>query len=281
MTVRVVTDSVADLPDSVVRELDIVVVPLSVRFGTDVYRDRIDLTPEQFYRRIKQDKVIFPVTSVPSPVAYADVYDRLAAETDEILVISFSSRLSANYDVAVQSIGLMKPKCQVEVIDSRWAVMAQGFIVIASAKAAKSGAGLDEVTAVARYNINRVDFRASFDTLEYLRRGGRIGTAQAFLGSMLKINPIITLKDGLVEPVGRTRSRAKAIENLYEFATGYANIEEIAVEDADCADEAGSLVERLGSLFPRERIFRSKLSPVIGTHTGPGLVLVAILGDKK
>ncbi|TRZ50151.1 MAG: DegV family EDD domain-containing protein [Dehalococcoidia bacterium] len=134
---------------------------------------------------------------------------------------------------------------------------------------------------MAHRNIKRVDFRAVFDTLEYLRRGGRIGKAQALLGSMLKINPIITIKDGVVEPAGRTRSRAKAIDYLYDFAMSYANIEEMAVEDAACSDEADKLVEQLSSKFPRERIYRSKTTPVIGTHTGPGLLLVAILGDKK
>jgi DegV family protein with EDD domain len=129
-------------------------------------------------------------------------------------------------------------------------------------------------------NIQRVDFRAAFDTLEYLRRGGRIGAAQAFLGSMLKINPIITLRDGVVEPAGRTRSRAKAIGYLYNSAMSYSHIEEIAVEDAACPNDAELLVERLSSKFPKERIYRSKTTPVIGTHTGPGLLLVAVFGDR-
>ena len=125
-----------------------------------------------------------------------------------------------------------------------------------------------------------MEFRAAFDTLEYLRRGGRIGRAQALLGSMLRINPIITLKDGVVEPAGRTRSRAKAIEHLYNFAMSYSHIEEMAVEDTVCPDEAEALVKRLSARFPRERIYRSKMTPAIGTHTGPRLLLVAVLGDK-
>ncbi|MBA7649778.1 Protein DegV [subsurface metagenome] len=123
--------------------------------------------------------------------------------------------------------------------------------------------------------------RAAFDTLEYLKRGGRIGKAQAFLGSMLRINPIIGLKDGEVFPCGRERSRAKAIDHLYNFVTSYSHVEEIAVENAACPDDAELLVERLGSKFPKERIYRSKTTPVIGTHTGPGLLLVAVLGDRE
>jgi len=280
MTTKIVTDSVADLPSQVVNELGITVIPLNVRFGTEVYRDGVDLTAEQFYDRLVHSQTL-PVTSVPSPGTFAEAYDKLAEETDEILAIILSSKLSGTYEVALQSIGLMKRKCRVEVIDSQWAVMAQGFIVVKAAKAAQAGASLDEVIDVTQKTISRVDFRAAFDTLEYLKRGGRIGKAQAFLGSMLNINPIITLKGGVVEPAGRTRSRAKAIDYLYDFAMSYSYIEEMVVEDAACPDDAELLVERLGSKFPKERIYRSKTTPVIGTHTGPGLLLVAILGDKE
>jgi len=279
MTVQVVTDSAADLPSEVVKELGIIVVPLNVRFGTQVYRDGIDLTAEQFYDKLIHSQTL-PVTSVPSPATFAEIYDKLAEETDEILAIILSSKLSATYEVALQSIGLMKRKCRVEVVDSQWAVMAQGFIVVTATEAANAGASLDEVIDVTRKTIPRVGFRAAFDTLEYLKRGGRIGRAQALLGSMLKVNPVITIKDGVVEPAGRTRSRAKAIDYLYNFAKSYSYIEGMAVEDAACPDDAELLVERLSCKFPKDRIYRSKTTPAIGTHTGPGLLLVAILGDR-
>jgi len=279
MPVKVVTDSVADLPPQVVKELGITVIPLNVRFGEKVYRDGIDLTTEQFYQELTRSKVM-PVTSVPSPVTFATAYDKLAEETDEILAIMLSSKLSATHEVAVQSIGLMKRPCRVEIIDSGWAVMAQGFLVMAAARAAMAGATMDELIEMMRCNIPRVDIRAAFDTLEYLRRGGRIGAAQALLGAVLRIHPLITIKDGLVEPAGRTRSRARAIEHLYQFAAGYRNIEELAVEEAACREDADLLTDRLGGLFPRERIYRAKTTPVIGAHTGPGLLLVAVMGDK-
>lgn len=280
MTVRIVTDSVADLPPRVVEELGITVIPLAVRFGEEVYRDGVDLTTEQFYDKLKHGRV-FPVTSVPSPAAFAEAYDKLAEETDEILAIILTARLSATCEVALQSIGLMKRKCRVEVVDSQWATMAEGFVAMEAARAAKAGASLVEVMDVARKTIPRVDFLAAFDTLEYLRRGGRIGRAQALLGSILRINPFITLRNGVVEPAGRTRSRAKAIDHLYNFAASYSHIEEMAVEDTACPDEAEALAERLGAIFPRERIHRSKMTPAIGTHTGPRLLLVAVLGDKE
>jgi len=279
MTVKVVTDSVSDLPPQVVKELGITIVPLNVRFGAEVYRDGVDLTAEQFFDKLVHSKTL-PVTSVPSPGTFAEIYNKLAEETDEILVITLTSKLSGTHEVALQSIGLMERKCRVEVVDSRLAVMGLGFVVIAAARAAQAGAKFDEIRDIVHRSIPRVDFRAAFDTLEYLQRGGRIGKAQAFLGSILKINPIIGLKDGEVIPCGRERSRAKAIEHLYNFAMSYSHIEEMAVEYAVALDEAEMLIERLGSKFPKERIYRSRTSPVISTHTGPSLLVVTVQGDR-
>jgi len=279
MTVKIVTDSVSDLPPEVVNELGITVVPLNVRFGTEVYRDGIDMTSEEFYNRLKRSESL-PATSVPSPATFAEAYDKLAEDTDEILVITLTSKLSATHEVALQSIGLMKRKCRVEVVDSQWAVMAQGFIVIAAARAAQAGATFDEVLDIAYHNIPRVDMHAAFDTLEYLKRGGRIGRAQAFFGSMLNVNPIIGMKNGEVFPFARERSRARAIDHLFNFAMGYSRIEGLAVEYATAFEEAEMLIERLGSIFPEERIYRSRASPVIGTHTGPSLLIVTVLGDR-
>jgi DegV family protein with EDD domain len=278
--VAIVTDSVADLPPQVAEEFGITVVPLVVRFGTDLYRDGLDMSPDQFYGKLRTSKAL-PATSVPPPVAFADVYDKLAEKTNEIAVISLTSKLSATYQVALQAIGLMKKKCRVEVLDSQWAIMPQGFIAIAAAKAAQAGANLDEVLDAARYTMQRVDMRAAFDTLEYLERGGRIGKAQAFLGSLLKVNPIIGLKDGEVYPCARERSRAKAIDYLYNFATSFSNVEGLAVEHAADLDEANRLFQRLHSKYPQVPIYLTRTSPVIGTHTGPGLIVVSVLGDRQ
>ena len=217
---------------------------------------------------------------MPTPLTFAEAYDKVAEETDEIVVITLSHKLSAINEVALQSVKLMKKKCRIEVIDSGWALMAEGLIVITAAKAAKAGTSLDEVLALVRNNIPRVDIRIAFDTLEYLQRGGRIGRAQAFLGSMLKINPILCIKGGETYPVAREHSRAKAIEHLYNFATDYSSIEEMAIEDATTPDEANMLAERLDPKFPRERIYRSKVTPAVGVHVGPHVLAVSILGDK-
>ena len=279
MSVKIVTDSVADIPTEVVNELGISIIPVLVCFGEETYRDGIDITTDQFYEKLVKSNVM-PTTSVPSMDMFARTYARLAEETDEILVIMLSSKLSGLYNEAVQSASLADSKCRIEIVDSGCAVMAQGLVVIKAARAAKDGASLDELLDLIRTNLPRSEMQAAFDTLEYLQRGGRIGKAQALLGSMLKINPLVTLKDGVVEPAGRTRSRAKAIDRLYKFAESYSYIEELAVEGANCPEDVDYLVKRLGTIFPEERIYRSRTTPVIGTHTGPGLILVAVLGDK-
>jgi DegV family protein with EDD domain len=158
--------------------------------------------------------------------------------------------------------------------------MAQGLIVITAARAANSGASLDEVVALVRKNIPRADVRMAFDTLGYLEEGGRIGKARTFAGSRLKVTPILGIKDGEVFPFAREHSRARAIDYLYDFAAGFSHIDEMAVEHATTPDEADGLVKRLGAKFPEERIYRSKVSPVIGAHVGPRVVGVAVLGNK-
>lgn len=279
MPVKIITDSVADIPAEVIAELGITVIPVLVRFGEETYRDGIDITTDEFYEKLVNSKVM-PSTSVPSLDIFARTYAKLAEETDEILVIMLTSKLSGLYNAAVQSAELVEGECRIEVVDSGYAVMAQGFVVIKAARAAQDGASLDEVLEIVHRELPRVEMRAAFDTLEYLKRGGRIGKAAALMGSILKVNPVITLRDGVVEPVARARSRAKAIDLLYDFAAGYSRIEELAVEGAACPEDVDHLVKRLGVLFPEERIYRSRTTPVIGTHTGPGLILVAVMGDK-
>jgi len=280
MTVRIITDSSAGLPAPLVKELDITVIPVPVCFGEESYLDGVEITTEQFYQRLVENKT-HPTTSVPAPAVFAHTYDRVAEKTDEILVITISHKLSAIHEVALQSLKLMKKKCRIEVVDSNWALMAEGLIVLAAAQAAKDGASLDQVMALVRKNMTRVDIRIAFDTLEYLRRGGRIGRARAFLGSMLKINPILCIKDGETYPVAREHSRSRAIEHLYDFASGYAHIEEMAISDATTPTEADRLAEQLNSKFPAERIYRTKVTPAVGTHVGPHVIAVAILGDRE
>ncbi len=279
MAVKIVTDSLGDIPSGLAKELGITVVPLNVHFGTQTFRDGVDLTAERFYEKLAGSKTL-PTTTVPPSSVFVGIYDKLAEETDEIAVITFSRKLGASYDTAVEAKGLMKQKCRLEVIDSRWAAMAQGLIVIAAAKAAQGGAKLDEVVGLTRRNIPRADVRMVFDTLEYLSRGGRIGKAHTFLSSVLRVNPVLGIRGGEVYPFAREHSRTRAIDYLYHFATGFSRIEGIAVEDATTPGEADKLAKRIGAKFPKVPIYRTKVGPVVGAHVGPHVLAVSVLGDK-
>jgi DegV family protein with EDD domain len=280
MTVKIVTDSLGDIPSEVAAELGITIIPINVIFGTISYRDGVDLTTDQFYDKLAASK-IFPATIVPPLGSFADTYDKVAEETNAIVVITNSHKLSASYETAVLARERMKRKCRVEVIDSMSAVMAQGLIVIAAARAANAGASLDEVMSLTHQNIPRAHVRMAFDTLEYLRKGGRIGKAKTFLGMVLKVSPILGIRDGEAYPFTREHSRPKAIDYLYDFAASFSHIDEMAVEHATTPVEAEGLVKRISAIFPQERIYRSKVSPVIGAHVGPRVLGIAVLGDRE
>jgi DegV family protein with EDD domain len=279
MTVKIVTDSTSDLSPEIVDELGITVVPLHVSIGNITYRDGVDLTTQEFYHRLAENKIL-PTTSAPSPQSFIDVFDRLTNETDEILCLTISSKLSATYESASEAKRRWNGPARLEIIDSYSAIIGLGLITIAAAKAARSGQSLDEIMEMTRKNMKRVDFRMVFDTLEYLRKGGRIGAAQVLLGSMLKINPVITLKDGATEAVTKFRSRAKAMEYLVNFATNFPDVQEIAIEDATTPDDVESLMTHLSEALPGKTIHRMKVSPVIGTHVGPHVLGIGVLpGD--
>jgi DegV family protein with EDD domain len=176
---------------------------------------------------------------------------------------------------------MMEGKCRIEVIDSLKVAMSLGLIVISAAKAAQAGANLDEVADLVRKAMPRSHLIAYFDTLKYLAKGGRIGKAQGLLGALLSIKPILTVKDGEMSPVTKLRSRAAGMEYLYNFVAGFSKVEGLAVEHATTPDDADKLVERLSSVFPKERIYRSTISPVVGTHAGPDALAVSVLEAER
>ena len=279
MTVKIITDSLSDITGDLAQELGITVVPLTVLFGHESFLDRITITTDEFYRRLVHGDV-WPTTTQPSPGDFVDVYQKLAKETDEILVITLSSKLSGTYQSAKQAESMFEGKCRIEVIDSEKVAMSLGVIVIAVAKAAQAGAKLDELADLVRKSMPRSHLVAYFDTLKYLAKGGRIGKAQGMLGAMLSVKPILTIKDGEMSPLTRLRSRAAGMDYLYNFAAGFAEIEGLAVEYATTPDDADALVERLRPIYPG-RIYTSALSPVVGTYAGPGALAVSVLGTEK
>jgi DegV family protein with EDD domain len=281
MPVRIITDSTADISPQVAAEFGIRVMPLYVHFGNEVYRDGIDLKPDEFYPRLVANKTL-PTTSTVAPVEFAQICDELSKETNEILAITLSSKLSATYDVALQGRDLRKDKkCRVEVLDSKLFSMALGLVVIGAARQAREGASLDDVVESAKGLYSRIHVRMTFDTLEYVRKGGRIGAAEAFMGRMLDVKPILTLKDGMATPVVRKRTRAKAIEYLRKFVAGFHDIAELAVAYTTTPEDAVGLINDLDDVFPKERVYLSVIGPVLGTHLGPGALGIAVVEPER
>ena len=274
--VKMVTDSASDLTPEVIKDLEITVVPLHIQFGNETYRDRVDLSPEEFYDKLQHSSVL-PSTSAPSPGMFAEAFDELAEKYSQILGVFVSRKLSATYDAALQGIKLMKRKCQVELVDSTLGIMGQGLLVMEAAKKALAGASLNELINLMSETIPRIHVRVTLDTLEYLARGGRIGKVQALLGSMLKMNPILGIKDGVAFPSARVRSRAKATAWLYDFASKFSKVKALAVEYGTNAAEAKAFAKRMASVFPKASIYISNVSPVVGTHTGPNPLSLTVL----
>jgi len=276
MTVKIITDSTSDITSNLAQELGITVVPLTVSFGHEHFLDRVEMTTDDFYRRLASEN-IFPTTTQPSPSLFVDAYQKLAQESDEILVIVVSGELSGTYQSALSAKGMVEGKCRIEVMDSLSVAMGLGLIVIVANKMAQSGASLDEVAAAIKRRIPRSHPVMSFDTLKYLAKGGRIGRAQRLAGPLLKVRPVLTMRNGEVSPLTRLRSQKASLDYLYNFVAGIASIEELAVEHATTPDDADRLVERLSSIYPKERIYRSTVSPVLGTYVGPNVLAVSIL----
>jgi DegV family protein with EDD domain len=238
------------------------------------------MTTEKFYYRLVHDAA-FPTTTQPSPGDFMEVFEKLAKETDEILVITLSSKLSGTYQSALQAKQMTEGTCRIEVIDSQTVIMGLGLIVISALNKANSGASLDEMVDFVHRAIPRSHSVMFFDTLKYLAKGGRIGRAQSFLGSMLAVKPILTMRDGEASPLTRVRSRGAGKDYLYNFVAGYPKIELLAVEHATTPDESNELIGRLSKLVPREKIYTSTVSPVIGTYVGPHVLSVTVLEAEK
>lgn len=228
-----------------------------------------------------QTSSILPKTSAPSPAVFADTFDRLAETTREILGVFLSRKLSGTYDAALQGIKLMKRKCRVVVLDSTLGAMGQGLLVIEAAKEALAGVSLDKLVQTVAETIPRVQVRASLGSLKYLAMGGRIGKAQALLASVLKINPILGIKDGEAFPVTKLHSKVKVNEWLQRFATGFTDTKALAVEYGTNFEAANALARRIASLLPNVPLYLSQISPVIGTHTGPDSIIVSVLSGER
>ncbi len=284
MTVEIVTDSSCDLPEALVSELGIDVVPLTIRFGNEELVDRRDLTPAEFWARCGASADL-PSTAAPAPGAFEEVFRKAASGgADGVVCVNLSSKLSATGEAAQAAARAVADSIPVRVVDSLSVTLGQGMIVVECARRAAAGAGLDEIVALAEDMARRTKVFGTLDTLEYLKRGGRIGAAQALLGSMLSIKPCIEVVDGKVEPGPKQRTRSRSLQWLADqvgahvaaqgAARAQVGVENLAVLHGDAPDVA-TLLDLLARHYPRERIVVGQLGAVVGAHTGPRTIGVA------
>jgi len=276
--VAIVTDSVAQVPAEIARQLDITVIPFNVLIEGQPYLDGIDLVPKELYRRMRLENVI-PSTTAPSLGKYQQTFEAcLHAGAQGVLYVALSSKLSSGYSTARQAAKIVQeefPDRIVEVLDSQQATITQGFVAMAAARAAAQGKPLAEVRQAAEEAKRRSGFAATLETLEYLARGGRIGKAAYMLGNMIKINPILSIKDGEVTPVSRVRGENRALQAIVDQVARQVERHRklhLAIMEADAPEQATRLQElALQQLQPTD-FFHTEFTPVMGVHTGPGLI---------
>ncbi|MFC2000887.1 DegV family protein [Chloroflexota bacterium] len=275
MNIKIVTDSTADLPSQLAEELGIIVVPAYVKFGSEVYRDRVDINEDEFYQRLPSDPV-HPSTEPPTPQDFADVYQKLSQEADGILSIHISGKLSATCNSALRGKELLETEFPIEVVDSQSVTMGLGLLVMAANTIAGSEKSLLQIVEEVNQIVPNIHLLGLFDTLKYLALGGRISNAKALLGSVLAMKPILAMKEGELEPAGQFRKRADGIDKLFDFVKDAKDIQDLAIVYSTTPDEAQTLAEHMGSIFTKKQIRLARLGPVLGVHGGPGILFVAL-----
>jgi DegV family protein with EDD domain len=271
--VRIVTDSVSDIPADMREALGIAMVPAVVVIDGVSYRDQVELSSVEFYRRLAQSREL-PTTSQPPVGEFEKVYRQLARETDEIISIHIPAALSGTIRSA-QAAAAMIEDARVTIVDSTQISMALGWLVILAARAAREGRSRDEILALVEETIPRLRLVAVLDTLEYARRGGRIGRATAMMGTMLRVKPLIGVRDSEVVPLENVRTMRRAIARLLEIVSEWAPLQEAAVIHTAAPELAEEVRQRLGRFHPPESILVVEAGPVLGTHAGPRAVGIA------
>lgn len=273
MTIRIVTDSSCDLPQQVADSLGISIVPLSIRFGEDEYIDRTTITADEFWKKCAASAEL-PQTAAPSPGQFEEVYRRLKSEgATGIVVVALSSSLSFTLQSADLAAKAVAQDIDVRIVDSRNASLGVGLTAVECAERARAGDSIDQIVAMAESLVPRTHVFGALDTLENLKKGGRIGGAKAMLASALSIKPLIEVRDGLVEEAGKQRTRGKALNSLLETLRNAGNVERLGVLHAQCAD-IDDFVAKVREVYSGE-IMVGDIGAVIGTHAGQGTIGIA------
>jgi DegV family protein with EDD domain len=278
MSIKIVTDSTCDLPQSVIEQLGITVVPLYINFGDKGYRDGVDLSRADFYARLPQSKPL-PTTAAPGHEVFKQAYERLAAGgATEILSIHISESLSATINVAKVA-AQETTSVRVTAFDSRQLSLGTGFIVEEAAKAANEGCSMAEIVARLNALIPRVHVFAALDTLEFLKRSGRMNGIVASLGGLLQVKPILKMYDGKPDS-DRVRTRSRAIGQLVNLLSQCSPLERVAMVHTHAAAHAEEIRQLVEPMLPEKNIWSLDITPVIGTHIGPGAVGFAVVSKR-
>lgn len=276
--VAIVTDSTSYIPNPLLQQYKIEVIPQVLIWGTETMRDGVDISPDEFYRRL-QKATQMPSSSQATPGAFKEIYTKLLEEDYEVLAILISSKLSGTVDSAIQA-KAMFPDAPIEIVDSNSTSMAMGYQVLLAARAAEQGASLEECKQIAVKTCEMTGIVLTVDTLEFLHRGGRIGGGTRFLGTALNIKPILELEDGKIEAVERVRTRGKALNRLVELAEerikGRTPVH-IACLHANALNEAQALLDQTCQRIQVVEKTVTDVSPVIGAHVGPGTLGITFL----
>ena len=282
MAVKVVTDSTCDLPQGLAEQWGIKVIPCNVHFGDEVYKNGVDMGPDEFYRRLVSSLGL-PTTTQPSVNDFQQVYSALFAEGHEVVSVHLSAKFSGTLNSATQAKQSLESSetglGRVEIIDSGMASLPLGLIALAAARMVREGASCDDVVTGVQRSLPRSHCYFLLDTLEYLQKGGRIGRASAFLGSILNIKPILTIRDGEAHPAERTRTRERGLQRLVETVKGLAPFDHLGLIHSTTPEEAEALAERFTDLVPRDQIVMGRFGPVVGTYLGPGALGIGLISS--
>lgn len=276
--VKVLTDSTAYMPSSLIEEYEISVIPLTLIWGEETFRDGVDITPAEFYQRLQESETL-PSTSQPSVAAFKSTFKSILEEGQDVLGILISSEISGTIESALQAKNELE-RDNIVIIDSRTSAMAMGLHVLAAARAAAQGADLQQCQQIAQQAQEHTDVVFAVDTLKYLHRGGRIGGAKRFLGSMLNIKPILEMQNGSIEALDQVRTQQHATQRLIQLIeerVGSDRPRRIAVIHSQAPARAQSLLDQASQVLATEEAYLAQLSPVIGTHVGPGTLALACM----
>jgi DegV family protein with EDD domain len=274
-SIGIATDSTADLSPALLERYTPTMVPLVVNWDGQTFRDKIDLTTQQFYRRLRTSKSL-PKTGAPSLAAFEAAFRELLQRHDAVVSVNLAAKLSATYDVARRAAESVD-RARIHVVDSGSVSIGISWLVELAARLAEDGAEPADIVAQVEEARARLRIFALLETLEFLQRGGRVGRAAALAGTLLSVKPILTVRDGEVAPLERVRTMNGALRRLVELVVGLGPIEKLGVIDGDAVSNAEEVARQLQAHYPELTVDRGELGPVVGTHGGPGVVGVAVL----